>query len=266
MDIEDSSIDEEAEADESSEFADKEDTPTDGASVEPKVVYEVETDKEDVRFAVFCLLRDLDVLRQHLHDTWRKYAVHETSLIEASSITNTAVEFVRRIEEKFFATYTQFSDWEEVMQNMFPEAMTQKKNFYLQYGTSEHLKLLRSFYFLPFQLLVAYRDSRGDGKLPFLGDNYDPRLEHFEQSEQEQWRRELIFLMEVFREFLALILNDCIITEDELIQGLREALQTKKVFLWVVFALQTFVDIRNTLGKTNPLLPPLPLLLHLGDN
>lgn len=252
---------EEAEADESSEPADKEDTPIDGASVEPKIVYEIRPGKEDVRFAVFCLLRDLGVLRQHLHDTWRKYSIHETSLIEASAITNTAVEFVRRIEENFFATYTRFFDWEDVMQNMFPEAMTQKKNFYLQYGASENLKLLRSFYFLPFQLLVAFRDSRGDGRLPFLDDNYDPRLDHFEQSDQEQWRRELILLMEVFREFLALIVTDCIITEDELIQGLREVVETKKILLWVVFALQAFVDIRNTLGKSIP-----PTVSHSGDN
>lgn len=249
LEIEDPYVEEEAGADESSELAGKEDTLTDGASAEPKVVYEVKTDKEDVRFAVFCLLRDLDVLRQHLHNTWRKYAVHETSLIEASAVTNTAVEFVRRIEEKFLAAYTHFFDWEDVMQNMFPEAMTQKKDFHLQYCTSENLKLLRSFYFLPFQLLVAFRDSKSEGRLPFLDDNYDPRLDHFEQSDQQQWRREVILLMEVFREFFALIVTDRIITEDELIQGLREVLETKKVLLWVVFALQAFVDIRNTLGK-----------------
>lgn len=252
LEIKNPYVEEDAEADESQEPTGREETLTNGASVEPKVVYEVETDKEDVRFAIFCLFRDLDVLRQHLHDIWRKYAVHESSLIEASTITNTAVEFVRRIEQHFLATYTHFRDWEDVMQKMFPKAMTRKKDYHLHYCTSEHLKLLRSFYFLPFQLLVAYRDSRCDCKLPFPADNYDPRSDHFGQSQQEQWRRELILTMEVFREFVALILNDRIITEDELIQGLRQVLLTKKILLWVVFALQAFVDIRNTLGESLP--------------
>lgn len=254
LEIEDPYMEADAGVEESPHPTGKEDTPTNRPSVVPKIVYEVKTDKEDVHFAVFCLFRDLDVLRQHLHSTWRKYACYETSLIEASAVTNTAVEFVRRIEHNFSATYTQFSDWEAVMQNLFPEAMTHKKNFYLQYSTSEHLKFLRSFYFLPFQLLVAYRDSGDDGRLPFLDDNYDPRSDHFGQTEQEQWRREQILLMEVFREFLALIVNDCVITEDELTQGLREVIQHEKIFLWVVFALQSFVDIRNTLGK--PQIPP----------
>lgn len=73
----------------------------------------------------------------------------------------------------------------------------------------DSLNTLRSFYFLPLQILIACRNSRGNGKLTFLDDGYDPRSYHFEQSEPEQWRRELILLMEIFREFLALILNDC---------------------------------------------------------
>ena len=267
LEIEDPYIEEDAVAEEIPQPVSKEDTPTNKTSVEPKVVYEVETEKEDVRFAVFCLFRDLDVLRQYLHDVWRKYACHETSLIEASAITNTAVEFVRRIEQSFSATYTQFSDWEDVMEDLFPEAMTHTGNFYLQYSTtSEHLKFLRSFYFLPFQILVAYRDGRDEGKFPFLDDNYDPRTDHFGQSEQERWRRELILMMEVFREFLSLIMNDLIITEDELILGLRELLRDEKVHLWVVFALQAFVDIRNTLGKSNTPNPTFTPIICLGDN
>ncbi|KAL9075160.1 MAG: hypothetical protein Q9161_001846 [Pseudevernia consocians] len=254
LEIEDPDIEADAGVEESPQPSGKEDTPTNRPSVVPKIVYEVETDKEDVRFAVFCLFRDLDVLRQHLHNTWRKYACYETSLIEASAVTNTAVEFVRRIEQNFLATYTQFSDWEAVMQNLFPEAMTYKEDFYLQYSTSVDRQSLRSFYFLPFQLLVAYRDSGDDGKLPFLVDNYDPRLDHFGQTEQEQWRREQILLMEVFGEFEALVVNDRVITEDKLTQGLRDVLHDKMIFLWVVFALQSFVDIRNTLGK--PQTPP----------
>lgn len=264
LEIEDPFIEEDAVAEGSPQPTSKEDTPTKKASVEPKVVYEVETEKEDVRFAVFCLFRDLDVLRQYLHDVWRKYACHETSLIEASAITNTGVEFVRRIEQSFSATYTQFSDWENVMEDLFPEAMTYSRNFYLQYSTtSEHLKFLRSFYFLPFQILVAYRDGRDQGKFPFLDDNYDPRTDHFGQSEQERWRRELILMMEVFREFLSLILNDYIITEDELILGLRKLHRDKKVHLWVVFALQAFVDIRNTLGKSKAPIPSFALVFLL---
>ena len=93
---------------EDTEESDSDETVTRAASTSPKqpssdVIYEQdETEKEEeFRFASYCLIKDLNDMRQYLLGLWQRYQRKEIDLAVAAATTNMAVNLVRRAEREF---------------------------------------------------------------------------------------------------------------------------------------------------------------------
>lgn len=77
-------------------------------------VYEPEV-SENIGFAVFCMLEDLERLRLYICRAWEKYRPKEINIMNVLVCRNNALEFDRQIENDFS------QDWTAVLQYLYPE-------------------------------------------------------------------------------------------------------------------------------------------------
>ena len=72
----------------------------------PDVIYEQDDteNEEEFRFASYCLIKDLNDLRQYLLGLWQRYQRKEIDLAVAAATTNMAMNLVRRAEREFART------------------------------------------------------------------------------------------------------------------------------------------------------------------
>ena len=208
-------------------------------------VYEAEMPDEDVVFAVYCVFQDFDRIQECVCQLWKDYLNGHISLINASATSNTAVEVVERIEMEFFSSFPTFSNWEEVMKSIHSSRATPGR---LESANEIARTLnLKIFYSLPYQCLQEWCTEGCYAKCGV----YDPRVDQSELSDDEIARRNLVLLREVLFEYLPLIYGG-LPTEDALTRGLRELYETRKIHIWVAFALQMFLDINCILGIKLP--------------
>ena len=81
------------------------------------IVFESEktADDEELLFACFCLLGDLNEIRSYLRDVWKKFLHRKIALVTASLVTDAAFDIARRMEQDFWQQFpTQSSYFETV--------------------------------------------------------------------------------------------------------------------------------------------------------
>lgn len=209
---------------------------------------ETESFYEEVKFAFFCLLEDLQQIRQFLRETWSQYQSFKITLMNASVTTNAAIQFVRRLELGVFADFPQLSGWEEVMQLIFPTAFNSQGNT----ADSVQWEVLEYIYFFPYsQLIDTSLYLFNDRKMPSpVWDYfYDPRSDRATYSHLKKVREDMILMSEMVPELFFLVLCNNMPVEDELVWGIRRMLGKREVDLSVCFALQVFIDIHHGLGE-----------------
>lgn len=214
-------------------------------------VYEPEL-SENVGFAVFCMLEDLERLRLYIRRSWERYQFKEISIMNVSVCTNTALEFARQIEVDFSQRFPEFADWTAVLQYLYPEPdwLGDLKKIFMGKVFKPELvpdtcPALHSLYFFPFLELVLYTEF-GHG-VPQLDDIYDPRSGASGLERSEEWRRDHILIDQFLAAFPPLLTSG-LVTTDEITEGLREVTRTRNVRLWAVFGLQIQLDIHHILG------------------
>lgn len=228
-------------------------TPGKGAK---RMVYESEV-SENVGFAVFCMLEDLERLRLYIRRSWEKYHSKEISIMNVSVCTNTALEFARQIETHFSQRFPEFVDWTAVLQYLYPETDwlgDLKQKFTGQEFRPELVSdtcPADSLYFCPFLELVLYTES-GCG-IPQIDDIYDPRSDASGLERNEQWRRDHILIQQLLRAIPPSPVSG-LVTTDEITEGLRYVTRTKSIRLSIVFGLQIQLDIHLILGMSPPCL------------
>ena len=217
-------------------------------------VYEVEDPAEYVQIATFNMTKDLHDLRQHIHGLLERYVVNDISLLSVSAIINTAIGTVRRNEKDLMESLPEYPSWEKVMETLVTpaqfEAVFTGSSDYIE--ASSQKKFLDSVYCLPFEELRQFRDLIVEDKFPLHLEGRVPisRLEASEIHKVDNWEPEKIMLNEFFREVLSLRSTGELPTEDELTRGIVEVFNRGPIHLWVVFALQLFLDTQRVLGES----------------
>ena len=221
-----------------------------------KKVYEPEF-SENVGFAVFCMLEDVERLRLYIRRSWEKYRLREISIITVSLCTNTALEFARQIEMDFSQRFPEFADWTAVLQFLYPETdwlgdlkEKLKRQVFKAELVPDTCPALQSPYFLPFLELIMYTEI--SYRTPQLDDIYDPRSDATGLDRNEEWRRDHILIQQFLVAFWPLSVSG-LVTTDEISEGLRHVtLKKKNIHLWIVFGVQILLDIHHILGKSPP--------------
>ncbi|KAF7198378.1 hypothetical protein HII31_00117 [Pseudocercospora fuligena] len=73
-------------------------------------------EQEEKRFALWCLLQDMEELRAFIQQTWREHRNDDTvSLVAASAVAETGFEIMRRMEGEFVQKYPDLDTYQEAL-------------------------------------------------------------------------------------------------------------------------------------------------------
>ena len=203
-------------------------------------VEEAQNPTEDMTFKIFCMIQDLERLRLFIRRAWQGYCDDSISLMNASSSTSVALHFARGIQDRFMASFPQYSDWAEVLAAISPIS---KKQDSLNLNHEDSY-----LYHVPYRVLSAYNEKRSIEIPPRQmkshgGTTSDKTSPH----DLELERQDIILLAQVLREYPVLSFWGTP-AQDELTKGLL-ALHVTKVQLSQVFGCQILLDVHHILGK-----------------
>ena len=226
-----------------------------------KACFEEERDsREEALLAIELILEDYKSFRTVIRECWQEYHEGARDLIEISVMTNTAIDLARRLEadakvliDECGGLSTVFRQYCENSGDKVPLARAEPED---QNDFSVH-ELGEPFLGSTFTILEVFirairEDSlpitdaskEGPGALPELHKSqpFDPALAETKQKADEA------FLHSMLLDFYIVTTKmKPILPEDELTRGLRVIFETKKLSLWVIFALQVYLDINYVL-------------------
>ena len=221
--------------------------------------YEVETDDEEIYFALYCFFDDLDRLRDFILDLWIDYKNRDLDLITASVTTNMAFQLVSRAEQDLIATFPMLKSYEEIS-GVFYILMCQMRGQDPSHRQSPDdlvnpaMLDVACWLYMPIaSLLESFCDVIESNTAPILKPGhfgiYDPNVDRSQLSARQQFQEDKIILLEALPEFFIaskLGRNHLPVT-DELTSGLLSTFSSKTAPLWVIYACQIFVDINHVL-------------------
>ena len=243
----------------------------DAPNVEPATIdkaaqesnYEVETLQsiEEQYMATHCLFQDIRDIRFFLRQLWESYKDGDISLVAASITTNTAIDFVRSMEQDLLHQFPDKSDYESIMHIFYGAQCIQdgidpsskqrpedQFNFEV-YDLAEEV-MLPTFIVVESLQRVITPNQLPLYKPGHLGTR-DTTTAWTEKSDREKFRDDQLVLMEAFADLMltAIMTSRFSLAEDELIRGIRQMAPGKIIPLWLVFAAQCFLDNQHVLGR-----------------
>ncbi|TVY84824.1 hypothetical protein LSUE1_G002099 [Lachnellula suecica] len=209
--------------------------------------YDLEPKDEDVSFAIFCLLKDLTDIRHYIRQTWAEYREHQIAFTTAALTMNTAIAIFRRLNEEFISEFPEFDDHGAIIDYLSygyrdPNTSDKHSKDFATY-TGSTFKVSSKIFFCDntYELMSFFLTN---SVMPFYQEGVDCGLRFTE--DEKALLRCLSLLGLLNSEFNGDFFND------QLIQGLH-ILKTnnpdQKLYTWVVFAVQLFVDTRRVVGN-----------------
>ena len=243
----------------------------DAPNVEPATInkaaqesnYEVETLQgiEEQYMASHCLFQDIKDIRSFLRQLWASYKDGDIALVAASITTNTAIDFVRSMEQDLLQRFPDKSDYESIMlifygaqcihRGLNPSSKQRPQdpfNFEV-YDLAEEVMVPTYIVLESLQRVVS------PNELPLYKPGHlgirDTTTAWTEKSDREKFRDDRLVLMEAFPDLMltAIMTSRFALAEDELIRGIRQMAPGKIIPLWLVFAAQCFLDTQHVLGR-----------------
>ena len=224
--------------------------------------YQMEPDDGEVYFALYCFFDDLNHMRDHLQQIWRDYKHGKETLVTASVITNTAFQLVQQAEQELMTTLPQFKSYYDIA-GMFYLLVCELRGLDSEFREEDDdvvnpLMLdVAEWLYLPVasavgSFLNVIRTIHMPGLKPGHLGVYDPSRDRSQMTARQRVRDDRIILMELFPEFefVREFGVEQLPVPDELTKGLVSTFSIKEdAPLWVIYALQVFLDITHTLGS-----------------
>lgn len=245
----------------SQEFLDAPDVkPAPKVPKEGQPKYEVETlqTREEEYLAAHCLLVDVQNIRHFLCALWKNYQ-DGMDLCAISVTVNTAIDFVRTLEQDMVRRFPTKTDYESIIMIFYiaqclrrgqdPTRKQQQGDLFNMavYDLAEGIMLPTC------SILSSLQDVIQDGSVPqykpgFLGFR-DRRTHWHDKSPRDQVQDDRLLLMEAFPDLvlMSMITSRMPLAEDELMRGIRQMAPGKDIPLWLVFAVQCFLDAQHEL-------------------
>lgn len=235
--------------------------PTDPAIPQPDYKAEMVQSLEEQYLAAHCLFQDVRRIRYFLRQLWASYRDGGLGLVAVSITTNTAIDFVRGIEQDFLQQFPDKSDYKSIMYIFYgaqcvnrghnPSSKQQQDDLF-----NFEVYDLAAEVMLPTYIVVeALQRVIKPDSLPLYKPGYigvrDIRTEWNKKSARDKFHDDRIVLMEAFPDLMlmAMITSKSTLAEDELIRGVRQMAPGKNISLWLVFAAQCFLDVQHLLSR-----------------
>ena len=230
-----------------------------GMDCEADCDIEIET-LEEVLFALKLIQDDCDNFRGIISESWLGYSDHKYDLIPVSIMTNTAIDLVRGFEEDAEPLFSKHGGSEQVLQHLLQAEHDTSRGDLLNMNHLDHtIKSIMydapdGFFWYPYLILHQFLLA-GDTLSVLAEDDdelwqYDSGAERSTMTAPEKFGEDRVLLRRVL---YASSVPDSVVKppfpEDELSRGLRMAVATKRLPLWLIFAAQIHLDIHHTLRK-----------------
>ena len=219
-------------------------------------------DLEEVYFAIHCLFNDFDNIRRYLQQVWTCYKQGIFDLIAASITTNTALDFVKGLQEDFVDTFPGHTDFEKHINVLyatlcfangqdpgFKERSDDDMNFAVYENAEATL-------FPAYLLLSSFTNVLEPNNLPtYKPDHwgvYDASSDRASKSSRDKYQEDKIVLLEILPDFCVFALGNASVripAEDEMTRGVCEMVRQKAVPIWLAFAAQVFLDVHHVLRE-----------------
>lgn len=247
----------------SQEFLDTPDiAPTPASPYSAEHRYKVETvhSLEEQYFASHCLFEDVRYIRAFLRNLWASYREGAIDLVAASITTNTAIDFVRSLEQECLQQFPEQSDYEGIVKMFYSvQCITQgqdpshkqQPDDAFNFAAYDLVECLLSTYVI----LSSVQDVISPGHLPVYKPGHfghrDLRNTWSKKSPREKFQDDKLILLEAFPDLMLMqmVTSRSPIAEDELLRGFRDMAPGKDIPLWLVFAAQCFLDIQHALEQ-----------------
>lgn len=228
---------------------------------EPDYDAEKVQSREEQYLATHCLFQDLRQIRSFLRQLWGSYKDGGLSLVSVSITTNTAIDFVRSMEQDILQQFPDKSDYESIMHIFYivqclhrghdpnrKQRSDDPFNFEV-YDLAEEV-MLPTYIVLEGLQNIINSDSIPIYKPGHFGTR-DTRTEWTQKSARDKYRDDHLVLVEAFPDLMlmTMITSKSPLAEDELLRGIRQMAPGNKIPLWLVLAAQCFLDAQHVLGR-----------------
>ncbi|KAK4539781.1 hypothetical protein LTR36_010369 [Oleoguttula mirabilis] len=223
-------------------------------SVRTSTKFQLEKDNDDdLAFATWCFLQDLNDVRCYVRETWLEYSRGDISFLAASSITDTAFGLLRCADDEF--SKSQSTNWATLMDYFGLSFFSRGHAMWICPSVpgskpripDSKINVVELLCPLGYRCLMSYFDDASElcGKAQDHGNPADPTpaKEHFNDFCQILYN-------------LAPELHDLAHTRpcehivvDEFVQGLISIHRTGKKPMWLAVAAQIYLDIYDLLGN-----------------
>lgn len=236
-------------------------TPAPASPSSTKHRYKAETvhSLEEQYLAAQCLFQDVRYIRTYLRQLWTGYREGVFNLVAASLTTNTAIDFVRSLEQDYLQQFPEKSDYEGIV-NMFYQVQCLSQG----HDPSDKQHPSDSFNFAVYDLaeecllstyviLSSVQDVISPGHLPVYKPGHfgyrDTRTTWSQKVPRAKFQDDKLVLLEAFPDLMLMTMITGPVAEDELIRGFRDMAPGKGIPLWLVFAAQCFLDTQHLLEQ-----------------
>jgi hypothetical protein len=207
-------------------------------------IYELESSDEDKSFAIFCLLKDLTDIRHLVRQTWAEYREKQVALTTAAVTMNTAITLFRRLSESFVAEFPEFDEHCKIISYLTTAYQDPNGETGEDFGsyTGTGFRLHSRIFFCAHTSELLNGMVLSGPELPSHQQNSHKFVKYTKDEE------ELLKCLSVLGVLAADHVEGCF-KEDQLIKAISITQKVKKVYTWVVFAVQLLVDTRRVVNK-----------------
>ncbi|KAL8940481.1 MAG: hypothetical protein Q9211_002242, partial [Gyalolechia sp. 1 TL-2023] len=228
---------------------------TEPPSSDTKEIYEAESTDDDRLIAMYDLLEKLEKTRKGIQGIWTDYRERSISLINATAVTNAAIELAHRWEDKFRVDFPESPCWDELIELLFPGIMGHWQTEPSAWAEQDVEDLESVYYFIThmlkdFQHTCNASDFCDWIKIwtPKVNRVYDPREDVSRLSAMQKLIRSKTLMDNVLPELCLLARHGIIDTRDKITDAFKHMLDTRHVYLYISFAFQILCDIHLVLG------------------
>lgn len=242
---------------------------TEPAPVSTKKIVKVDIDEEDdqtesylgqLYFKTLCLFQDLQSMRVFITQTWLEYREKKIDLMNASIVTDSALQIAKNLTEEVEAEWhtsgvLESDDVQSVIFKIATFLHGESPSASVEIGLpyNKNMADVAEWCYLPTKVLLeSFANVLQDGQMPVFKKGYfgtyNPKA-----------NRELMSVGQKFNEdkiiFLSLLPEFCMFSsfgfrmpvEDMVTRGLVEFSKTKEVPLWLSFASQILLDVHHAM-------------------
>lgn len=206
--------------------------------------------KAETVFAIYAFFHDVDEIRFYITSVWKDYKDSKVDAMTAAVTTDTAIGMIKRMTEEFPESAIGDLTYPDISMLLMDHVGRGPG------GVSEDLSdwiCIRAA-----NLLNNFEDVLDPKQVPFMKKGhfgvYDPKTDRSKLSEKDQFREDLIIMMELLPEFVKISRTSMYVpAEDETTTGLRMMMDANKMEalpMYAIFGTQIMLDIHHTLRDT----------------